>query len=457
MHCGYRGVRACPGNLDVLLPDMTTTKFKYTTVIAVVIANMVGTGVFTSLGFQLLEIQSGFALLLLWAVGGVIALCGAMTYAELGAAMPRSGGEYNFLTRIYHPAVGFVSGWVSATVGFAGPTALAAITFAAYATSALPGDAHPWLLKLIACGLIVVLTVLHGGKRRNSGGTQVVFTVLKVAVIVVFCAAALIAVDMPEPVNFVPQGSDLTVIGSGAFAISLIYVSYAYTGWNAATYLSGELEDPQRTLPWILISGTLVVMCLYLVLNFVFLRVTPMQAMVGEVEVGYIAADAAFGDAGGRFAGAVLSLLLISTVSAMTLAGPRVLQVIGQDFHALRLLARTNGDGVPTAAIVFQSSLAILFILTSSFESVLVFAGFILALNSFATVLGVFVLRVRQPGLMRPYRTFLYPFTPLLYLALTGWTLLYVLIERPVEALFGLGIVVTGLVLYMLFPKSAQN
>jgi len=123
---------------------MSANKFRYTTVTAVVIANMIGTGVFTSLGFQLLDIRSGFPLLMLWAIGGVIAVCGAMTYAELGAAMPRSGGEYNFLSRIYHPAAGFVSGWVSATIGFAGPTALAAITFAAYATSIMQGESAAW-------------------------------------------------------------------------------------------------------------------------------------------------------------------------------------------------------------------------------------------------------------------------------------------------------------------------
>lgn len=431
------------------------SQFRYTTVTAVVIANMIGTGVFTSLGFQLLDIRSGFVLLLLWAVGGLIALCGAMTYAELGAAMPRSGGEYNFLTRIYHPAVGFVSGWVSATVGFAGPTALAAMTFAAYAASSLPGDVPPGFLKLVACALIVVLTIVHASTRRNSGRLQVVFTVLKVGVIVIFCAAALYLVETAQPVRFVPAGEDLPLITSGAFAVALIYVSYAFTGWNAATYLSGELQNPQRTLPWILISGTLVVMALYLALNFVFLRVAPMDAMSGQVEVGYIAATAAFGDAGGRFAGLVLSLLLISTVSAMTVAGPRVLQVVGQDFRMLSLLARTNADGVPSMAVLFQSALSILFILTSSFQAVLVFSGFILALNSFVTVLGVFVLRWQQPDLPRPYRTFAYPITPLIYLALTAWTLLYVLIERPVEAWSGMGIIVLGLVFYGVFSRRS--
>jgi APA family basic amino acid/polyamine antiporter len=433
------------------------TKFKHTTIIAVVIANMVGTGVFTSLGFQLLDIRSGFVLLMLWAVGGVIALCGAMTYAELGAAMPRSGGEYNFLTRIYHPAVGFASGWVSATVGFAGPTALAAMTFAAYATSSLGGEPNPWVLKAIASGLIIVLTLVHGSTRRNSGGLQVVFTVLKVGVIVAFCVGALWAVDTPQPVRFLFAAEDMPLLSSGAFAVSLIYVSYAYTGWNAATYLSGEMEEPQRRLPWILMAGTLVVMVLYLALNYVFLRVTPMDAMVGQLEVGYIAADAAFGELGGRFAGLVLSLLLISTVSAMTVAGPRVLQVIGEDIKQLRFLGQTNSDGVPARAILVQSSLAIIFILTSSFESVLVFSGFILALNSLVTVLGVFVLRLRQPDLPRPYRTFGYPVTPLVYLGLTAWTLMFVVINRTQESLMGLGVIVTGLIVYALFPKQQQD
>ncbi len=430
-------------------------KFRFTTVIAVVIANMIGTGVFTSLGFQLLAIRSGFVLLMLWAVGGIAALCGAMCYAELGAAMPRSGGEYNFLTRIYHPAAGFVSGWVSATIGFAAPTALAAITFAAYATSILPGGSSDMLEKALALGLVIALTLVHASSRRNSGGLQLIFTILKVGVIVGFCLTALTIADVPQPLSFLPKAGDEVLLTSGVFAVSLIYVSYAYTGWNAATYLSSELESPQRTLPVILMTGTLVVMILYLALNFTFLSVAPMDSMAGELEVGYIAAQFAFGDLGGRFTGLVLALLLVSTVSAMTLAGPRVLQVIGEDFHALRFLSPKNADGIPSTAIFFQSFLAVIFILTSSFESILIFAGFTLALNSFATVLGVFVLRWRQPDLARPYRTFAYPLTPLVYLVLTAWTLIFVLLNKPQEGLFGLGIVGAGLIFY--FVTAANN
>jgi APA family basic amino acid/polyamine antiporter len=204
-------------------------------------------------------------------------------------------------------------------------------------------------------------------------------------------------------------------------------------------------------------TGTLLVMLLYLALNFTFLRVAPMDAMVGQVEIGYVAAQFAFGDLGGRFTGLILALLLVSTVSAMTLAGPRVLQVIGEDFYALRFLSTTNADGIPATAIIFQSSLAIIFILTSSFEFILVFAGFTLALNSFATVIGVFVLRVRQPDLPRPYRTFAYPLTPLIYLVLTGWTLTFVLLNRPLEGLFGLGIIAAGLSFYFLTAAKSRK
>lgn len=429
---------------------MNRGTFRHTTVTAVVVANMIGTGVFTSLGFQLIDLQSGFVLLMLWFVGGITALAGAMTYAELGAALPRSGGEYNFLSRIYHPAAGFVSGWVSATIGFAAPTALAAITFAAYGTSALPGETGEWTRRLIAVALVLILTVVHAASRRGSGGLQVVFTVLKVSVIVLFSAAALLVVEEPQPMSFMPGDGDGALLASGAFAVSLIYVSYAYTGWNAATYLSSELENPQKSLPLILFSGTFVVMLLYVLLNFVFLRVASVEAMTGQVEVGYIAAESAFGDLGGRFTGLVLALLLISTVSAMTIAGPRVLQVIGEDIRGLAFLAKTNEDGLPSRAIFLQSALTVVFILTSTFESILVFSGFTLALNSFATVFGVFVLRWRQPELERPYRTFGYPITPLIYLALTGWTLYFVLQERATQGLFGLALVASGLLVYWL-------
>ena len=424
-------------------------KFRFWTATAVVIANMIGTGVFTSLGYQLQDIRSPFVLMMLWVVGGITALCGAMSYAELGAALPRSGGEYNFLGKIYHPAAGFVSGWMSALIGFAAPTALAAITFGTYFVSILPeAGSGPFVVKALAATLVLVMTVVHASTHRNSGNTQVVFTALKIILICLFCAAALIMVPMPQPISVLPAKGDAGLMFGGAFAVSLIYVSYAYTGWNAATYLSGEVKNPQRILPWVLFTGTALVMVLYVLLNYMFLRVAPMDALVGKLEIGFIAARYAFGETGARMVGLMLALLLVSTVSAMVLAGPRVLQVLGEDFRIFAPLGKTNKDGIPVAAIWFQSILTLVFIITSSFESILVFSGMLLALNSFAAVLGLFVLRWKQPGLERPYRVFAYPVTPLIFLSLIGFTLVYVGISRPMEALFALSIVVSGLAFY---------
>lgn len=423
---------------------MQSGRFSARTALAVVIANMIGTGVFTSLGFQLLEIRSGFVILALWFVGGVTALCGAMTYAELGGALPRSGGEYNFLSRTLHPAVGFVSGWMSATIGFAAPTALAAITFGTYLASVYPALSPRWL----ATGLIVALAAAHATTRRASGGTQRTFTYLKVVLIAAFCVLGWTQVPAPQDIGFLPAPGDGKLLVSGAFAVALIYVHYAYTGWNAATYVIDELERPGETLSRVLLLGTGVVMALYLLLNFTFLHAAPVEALAGKLEVGYVAARFIFGDAGAAIMGVVLALLLVSTVSAMTLAGPRVLQVIGQDFRALRFLARTNRHDVPLVAILLQSALAGVFVLTATFESILVFAGFTLGVSTLCTVASVFVLRLRRPDLPRPYRVPWYPLPPLVFLAVTGWTLAYIVLQRPAEALAGTTIFATGAVFY---------
>jgi APA family basic amino acid/polyamine antiporter len=420
------------------------TRFKPSVAAAIVIANMIGTGVFTSLGFQLVEIQSAPVLLALWAVGGLAALCGALSYAELGAALPRSGSEYNFLTEIYHPIAGFISGWVSATVGFAAPTALAAMTFGSYLSAVFPQLSGIWL----ATGLIVVLAVAHSRSHRSSGSTQTVFTILKIALIIGFAVLALTFNDSRQDTRFAPAAGDPALLLSGAFAVSLIYVNYAYSGWNAATYISGELEKPQRSLPIVLIASTSLVCLSYLLLNYVFLAVAPMDAMVGKVEVGFVAASYAFGEAGGTIMGVLLGLLLISTVSAMILAGPRVLHRIGEDFALFRLLGRTNDDGIPASAVIVQAGIALAFLWSASFDRILVFSGATMALNTFFTVLGVFVLRWRAPDLDRPFRTWLYPIPPLVFLLITGWTLLYVVLQRPIEAMITVFIVATGAVFY---------
>ena len=422
---------------------------------AVVIANMIGTGVFTSLGFQLMDIQSAPVLMMLWVVGGLSALCGALSYAELGAALPKSGGEYHFLTEIYHPCAGFISGWVSATVGFAAPTALAALTLGSYlAASGL--SVNPTWVATVA---IVLLTTAHCTSHRRSGGTQTVFTLLKLILILGFSAAALLLGSTEHQADFTWASDSGALLGSGAFAVSLIYVNYAYSGWNAATYISGELASPQKSLPWVLGISTTVVAVLYCLLNYVFLSVAPMDAMIGKVEIGVIAAEFAFGSTLGASMGLLLALLLISTISAMILAGPRVLQRIGQDYPRFAPLARQNQDGIPVIAILLQSATALLFLWSASFEQILIFSGATMALNTFATVLGLFVLRWRKPDLQRPFRVSLYPITPLVFLGITGWTLIYIVLQRPIEALITAAILASGGVFYLLIraPRGAAR
>lgn len=419
-------------------------------VLAVIIANMIGTGVFTSLGYQLVDIKSGFVILLLWAAGGAAALSGALSYAELGGALSRSGGEYNFLGRIYHPGLGFVAGFVSATVGFAAPVALAAMAFAAYLTSSLSVTDSVWIERAIACSLIVGLALVHSRSRSASGQFQSLFTGIKIFVILAFCGAIFFLLGDKQSVSFLPQDGDTVAIMSAPFAISLIYVGYAYTGWNAATYIIGEMDAPQRNLPRVLALGTGIVLVLYLALNASFLLAAPMNVMVGEEEVGFIAAQYAFGDVAGTFAGLILAGLLISTISAMTITGPRVLQVIGQDLRPFSVLSPVNADGVPGRAVWFQTAIAVAFVLFSSFETLLVFSGFILTLMSFLAVLGVIVLRVRQPDLERPFRVPLFPFVPIVYLFVSGWALYFIATTRLFEVMYSAVLIGAAIIVYVL-------
>ena len=436
------------------MPEAPRTPYKITflTGAAIVVANMVGTGVFTSLGFQIQGIQSGFALLMLWLVGGLIALCGAVCYAELAAAMPRSGGEYHYLSQIYHPALGFLSGWVSATVGFAAPTALAALALGEYAKSLWPGLQPTWL----SVAVVLALTLVHGTSTRAGSRLQVIITAIKVVVLVVFIGAGLV-IGEGQDVRFLPQAADWQALLSPAFAVSLVYVSYAYSGWNAAVYVTGEIENPKRNLSRILLVGTALVLLLYVGLNYVFLRSTPLAGLSGQVEVAFVAATSLFGPLGGRLMGGVIAALLVSTISSMVFAGPRIVQIMGEDIPALRWLAPRSRAGIPVRALLLQTAITLAFILKPSFKEVLVYAGFILNLFTFLTVLGLFVLRWRLPNMPRPYRAWGYPVTPLLFLALSGWTLAFILRDKPTESLYGLATLVVGVGVYFLTLRPAVH
>jgi len=416
------------------------------TATTIAVADMVGIGVFTSLGFQVLSIQSPFSLVMLWVVGGVVALCGALCYGELAAALPRSGGEYNFLSRIYHPSMGFMAGWLSATVGFAAPIALAAMAFGAYLKGVFPGAPSQLVLAL---GVTWAVSLIHLSGLKLSSSFHNISTIFKVVLILAFILAALIMGEA-QPISFMPTSMDLTHLSGAPFAISLVFVMYSYSGWNASTYIIGEMKDPQRSAPRSLFFATLIVLVLYVGINAVFIYTTPIDMMKGELEVALVVGKHVFGDTGGRIVGGLICFGLISAISAMIWIGPRVTKVMGEDLALLRVFSRQSKTGVPAPAIMLQLAIVTLLILTQSFESVLEFIQFSLTLSSFLAVLGVMVLRYRQPDLERPYLTWGYPVTPIIFLAITGFMLVYLLIERPVESLAGLALLGTGLIIYAL-------
>ncbi len=423
-----------------------------TTATAFVIAAMIGTGVFTTLGFQVADIQSTSAVMMLWLVGGVIALCGALTYGELGAALPRSGGEYNILREVYAPSVGFLAGWVSATVGFAGPAALAAMALASYTGAILPGVPEDHL----AAGTVLTFSLLHASSLQAGTKLQKVLTSLKVVLILVFVGAAF-SVGDAQAVALVPQGADLRLMTGPAFAVALVFVSYAYTGWNSAIYIVGELDVPTRTLPRALLVGTAIVTVLYMLLNYVFLRTVPMDELAGQIEVGFLAGTRIFGEAGGRITAAIIVALLASTVSAYVFLGPRILAVMGEDVPALAWLSRRSRRGLPVNAFMFQLVLSLGFIYTSTFDQVLVYASILLVSISTLAVAGVYVLRYTQPDLPRPYRTWGYPITPAVFLAVSLWMLTFTLTNRTFESLVGLGILVAGLAVYAVVGRLGRS
>jgi APA family basic amino acid/polyamine antiporter len=419
---------------------------------AIVVADMVGVGVFTSLGFQVKDIPSGFSILLLWTVGGLVALCGVFSYSELGAMFPRSSGEYNFLSRAYHPAFGFLAGWVSATVGFAAPVALAAMAFGSYGKSAFPG-APPLVL---AIGVVWLVSLVQLCGIRHSSAFQLIATILKVVLIVAFLIAGFV-IGTPQPVSFLPDAGDFAHVTSGPFAIGLVFVMYSFSGWNAATYIIGEMRMPQRNLPRALLAGTLIVLVLYVALNAVFLRTAPITELAGQLEVASISGRHIFGELGGRIVGAMICIGLISSISAMMWIGPRVMMTMGEDIPALRLFSRRSTSGAPFYAILFQLAVANLLLFTRSFEAVLDFIQFALLFCSFFTVLGVIKLRVTRPELPRPYRVWGYPVTPVVFLLVTIFMMYYLVTERPLQSVLSILIMISGLLIYAVFRKRAAR
>lgn len=421
------------------------------TATCLVVSNMVGTGVFTSLGFQLLGGLTPFAILVLWIVGGVCAFCGGVAYAELATALPRSGGEYHYLTRIFHPSVGFLAGWVSITAGFAAPVAAGALAFAKYIHSIHPELSEKWL----SFGGLLAITAAMLASAKLRQWFQNVSSSLTFLAILVFLVVGFLAPAGGS--SLAPQAGDMGRVFSGGFATSLIYVMFAYAGWNASTYVAGEVRNPSRNVPLSMALGTVTVGIIYIALNAIFLRVAPASELKGQVEVGLIAGTHIFGVAGGKWMALIIAAGLLAHLGAMQWIGPRVSATMGEDIRVMRPLARVNAAGIPIYATLAQTAIAAFMLANGSFDAVLTYVQFTITLCSALVVIGVFVLRFREPDLPRPVRAWGYPVTPAIFLIVNGWMLWHVLQDKPRESLAGLGTILLGLVVFQFSERRGAK
>jgi basic amino acid/polyamine antiporter, APA family len=345
-----------------------------------------------------------------------------------------------------------MSGWVSVTVGFAAPIAAATVAMADYVSMAYPA-VSPLVLSTI---VIIGITLFHAFNIKAGSLFQRTFTYLKLLCILIFIVFAA----FHHPAHEMNFGTGKLISGevfTPGFAVSLIFVTYAYSGWNAASYIAGEIRNSSKNLPRALIAGTVTVSILYTLLNYVFLYTVPVQELKGEVEVGYLSASRLFGEHAGAYVSLLIALLLVSTVSAMILAGPRVMQRMGQELKGLKFLAITNTNGVPFVAIVFQSLIALALVFTSSFESLITYVSFTLNLFTLLTVLGLFILRSKFKRLSPQYRSPLFPLPALFFLVVMLWVLAHILFSHPLESFLGLGTVLLGWVFYFLLQSRTKN
>jgi APA family basic amino acid/polyamine antiporter len=434
-----------------------------------VVANMVGTGIFTTSGFIMEELGNPQTMLLCWLVGGVFALCGALCYGELGAMFPKAGGEYVFLRESFGKCVGFLSGWISLIVGFSAPIAAASIAFATYFLRTLPVPFEleytlPFLgvniltispVTLLAAAIIILLSMIHYHSLVLGTRVQNGLTVFKICLIAFFVIAGL-CMGKGSTCNF-SEALDVKSLFQGKFAVSLIFVSFAYSGWNAAAYLGGEIEEPGRNIPLALFKGTLLVMCLYLLLNFVYIYALPVKEMSGVLEVGAKSAVSLFGDDVSKYFSGAIAIGLLSVLSAMIMTGPRVYYAMSKDGVFFVLFGKVSRfHRTPAYSIFLQAAIAIVMVITAAFDKLLLYIGFTLSLYSMLTVAGMMVLRMKRPALESNYRTFGYPLTPLLFILGNLWIIYFSIKSRPITSLFGLGTISLGILIYIYFTDKKE-
>ncbi|UCC72935.1 MAG: amino acid permease [Gemmatimonadota bacterium] len=425
----------------------------------IVVANMIGAGIFTTSGLLLRELGSPVLMTGLWVGGGVLALCGALCYGELGAAIPRAGGEYVYLSKLFHPLLGFLTGWVSFFVGFSAPLAASSLGFSEYLGRASPGLIEwgdPELIKkALAIVVILALTLVHLRGVELGARVQNWLTVGKVVLI-----AALVVVGFSlgrgDFGNF-GQGAEVQrgVEGWKTAGLSLMWIMFAYSGWNASAYIGSEIRDPERNLPRSLLLGTGVVMILYLSLNVLFVYAVTPQEMSGVIAVGGLTAARLFGGPADAAISLLIAFALLSSISALIILGPRVYYAMAKDGYFFKALSDVHPVfRVPSKSIVLQFLIAAVMVMSGTFDQILTYMGFCLGIFPIVAVIGVFKLR-KNPS--SSYRMPLYPIAPLVFVAASLLILVLAYLERPVESSIALVTVGLGVPVYIIFSRSRQE
>ena len=429
---------------------------------ALVIANMIGAGIFTTTGFQAADLGHPLFIFVLWVIGGTLALLGALCYAELGAMMPRAGAEYVYLRETYGPAVGFMSAWVSLVAGFSAPIAAALKAFVIYLSHFFPFLADDptvggvvAVIDLIAVGLVWLLVAIHLRAVRSGTGFNDFMTAFKVGgiVLIILAAASIGRGDVSNLVTVSPTFQEL----SRTDTLAAFGTSFCFAGWNAAAYVASEMEHPQRDLPRALLLGTATVLLLYLGLNAVYFYGASVDELAGQVEVGLVASRSLFGPTGVSMVTIVLCASILASASAMTLVGPRVYYALGKDFKPFAFLARTRRTGAPAVALVIQGILTSVIIVSGRVDQIQQYAGFTLTLFASLAVSCVIVLRLRSPEIERPFRAWGYPISPVLFLAVSGWMMFWAFQGRPVESVLSLVTVLLGGLVFALFVRRGGS
>lgn len=421
-----------------------------------VIANMIGTGIFTSIGFQVMPgaIPDPFSIMMIWLIGGVFSLCGALAYAEVATTLKESGGEYTFLSRIYHPVLGLASGWVSLIVGFSAAIASLALATGEYLGPLVDsfglGISTEIATKSIGVSLIVMVSLIQLRGVESGGGFQNIMTNVKLVFIAILILAPLLFLSEGQAsgVSFGPTDKTADTILGMPFAGSLVWVLFAYSGWNASAYIAGNMIEPKKNLPFSLLVGTGAVTLIYLALTAVFMYTCKFEEMAGVVDVGNVVVNKVFSPDVALVFGALFAIALVAGINAMFIAGPRVTQKMGMDHRIFSILGKQSDSGAPTNAIVLQAILSSIMVLFSDFKSIIEYIGITLTIFSVLTVLGVFILRAKGMTNENTIRTWGYPFTPIVFIAVSVWMVVYFAMNEPEKIMWSAATIIPAFILY---------